>query len=710
MSINKDQNKSLSRSVVSLAVLGALSLWHGVAGAVEAPQFVGEITVTGTREESPRAETAETTDGIDQLAIKDTRPSHPSELLDQIPGVHVNVTGGEGHMTAIRQPLSTSPLYLYLEDGIPTRSTGFFNHNALYEVNIPQADRVEVTKGPGTSLYGSDGIGGVINVITRPSPTEKEIEASLEAGSYGWKRLLLSGGNGGDEAGFRTDLNLTHTDGWRDKTAYDRRSVTLRVDNIFENGGALKTLLAVSDIDQETAGSSRLLEDDYLNDPTKNLTPISYRKVSAVRLSTEYEKEGADSLFTITPYLRHNAMEYLANWSLSYDAGTNETASNSAGLLVKYRKDFAPNRTRLIVGADVDHTPGSHLERRIAAVKTGDIYTSYTEGDLSYDYDVTYTGVSPYLHLETSPSDRLRLSAGVRYDSMKYDYDNKLADGLYAVSDGVATKNYDHAPDSAVDFSHLSPKLGATYRFSDALNGFASYRHAFRAPSEGQLFRPGANNAVLTLELEPVKVDSYEIGVRGKMADAVDYELSLYSMNKRDDLVSYQDPATGDRYTVNAGETRHQGVELGVKAVLAEDWDLALSYSRVKHTYEEWLVNGTDFSGNEMEAAPGDMANMRLDYRPAALNGGRAQLEWVHLGEYWMDAANTYTYGGHDLANLRLNYFVEKSLELYGRVMNATDKRYATAARYTPAGWGPEKFEYAPGMPRTFYLGVNYKF
>ena len=70
-------------------------------------------------------------------------------------------------MTAIRQPITTNPVYLYLEDGIPTRSTGFFNHNALYEINVPQAGRIEVFKGPGTALYGSDAIGGIINVSTR---------------------------------------------------------------------------------------------------------------------------------------------------------------------------------------------------------------------------------------------------------------------------------------------------------------------------------------------------------------------------------------------------------------------------------------------------------------------------------------------------------------------------------------------------------------
>lgn len=701
----------------ALLLVGGISLGlFCTAPAIATEVDMGDITVTGTREEAPKAETAATVDTISTKEIEVTRPSHPSEIMDQVPGVHVSVTGGEGHQTSIRQPITTNAVYLYLEDGIPTRSTGFFNHNALYEVNIPQAAGIEVTKGPGTALYGSDAIGGIVNVTTRPAPDEFEVTTNLEGGSYGWTRLLLSGGNSWESDGLRADLNLTHTDGWRDGTGYDRGSATVRWDRFLDSGASLKTVIAGSDIDQETAGSSRLLKDDYENDPTKNYTPISYREVGALRISSAYEKESADSLLSITPYFRRNSMDYMPNWSLTYDPTVQETTSNSLGLLAKYRMDFAPMRTRLIVGADIDYTQGSREEHSIEAVKSGDIYTSYTVDEKIYDYDVTYQGVSPYIHLETSPTEKLRLSAGLRYDSMSYDYDNKMADGgldvtVTQLSTPTKTKviTYNHPSDTKVDFSHLSPKLGATYQFSPAFNGFVSYRHAFRAPSEGQLFRPGSSAE--SLDLDPVKVDSYEIGVRGKGGERVNYEISVYQMTKSDDLVTYQDGPNDPRYTVNAGETLHKGIELGLNAKFSEQLQLAVSYAWNKHTYETWVEKGTDYSGNEIASAPSNVANTRLTYKPPLLNGGQIGAEWVHLGSYWMDDANTNRYDGHDLYNLRINYPVAGKLELYARVMNLTDERYATAASYTAAGtWSPEKFEYAPGLPRTYYAGINYTF
>jgi iron complex outermembrane receptor protein len=124
---------------IPLALL-ALSIPLAVQAAETAVELE-TLVVTGTREGRTVAETPATVDVLKGSTIARDKPLHPSQIMNQAPGVWVNVTGGEGHITAIRQPLTTSPVYLYLEDGVPTRSTGFFNHNALYEINVPQSAR-----------------------------------------------------------------------------------------------------------------------------------------------------------------------------------------------------------------------------------------------------------------------------------------------------------------------------------------------------------------------------------------------------------------------------------------------------------------------------------------------------------------------------------------------------------------------------------------
>lgn len=99
-----------------------------------------EMTVTGTREGELLSETPATVEVIKGQTLREIRPSHPKDVLNQVPGVWVSNLSGEGHSTSIRQPLTTSAVYLYLEDGIPTRSTSFFNHNALYEINVTRLE------------------------------------------------------------------------------------------------------------------------------------------------------------------------------------------------------------------------------------------------------------------------------------------------------------------------------------------------------------------------------------------------------------------------------------------------------------------------------------------------------------------------------------------------------------------------------------------
>lgn len=652
------------------------------------------VVVTATREAQRLGQTAATVGVVGGAELARTKPTHPAEVLGQIPGVWVSVTGGEGHMTSIRLPQTTNPMYLFLEDGVPTRSTGFYNHNALYEVNVPQAERIEVLKGPATALYGSDAIGGVINVETRSPSAAPSAEAYVEGGAFGWRRFLgsLSGTRGAD--GLRADLNLTRSDGWRSATGYDRQSGTLRWDRRLGAATSLKTVAEVSHVDQQTAGASALLRPDFQRDPRENYTPISFRRVLALRLSTALEHRTERSLLSLTPYARYDDMDILPNWSLTYDPTTYDTRNASIGLLAKYRRELGWLGARVIAGVDIDHSPGSRLERAIQPTRDGEAFTSYVEKDTIYDYDVTFQGISPYAQLDASPTDRLHLTAGLRYDHVGFDYATRLAP--------VQTGKYRRPADASPRYDHLSPKLGATYEAGEALNLYALYGHGFRAPSEGQLFRQG--QAANTIDLRPVVADNVEGGARGRLLGRLAYQVAVYRMDVKDDILSYINP-DGTRETVNAGETLHRGIEAGLGAELFAGVRADVAYSRSRHTYERWSPKpGVDYAGHEVEAAPRTTLNARLNWTPRRPEGARLGLEWVRIGSFWEDAENTHRYGGHDLLNLRVNAPLGRGLELVGRLDNVTDARYAETALYTAA----RGEELAPGMPRSVFLGLEY--
>ena len=709
--------------------LSLIPLCFMVGTAVQAEELsdgttsqMEEVTVTGTREQESLSETPSSVGVVKGKTLQEDKPTHPSQVISQVPGAAVAVTNGEGHTTSIRQPFTTAPVYLFLEDGIPIRSIGFFNHNALYEIDIPQSGGVEVIRGPGTALYGSDAIGGVVNILTRTPPTQAEASVSGEAGSFGWRRLLVDGGNAAGADSWRADLNLTHTDGWRDSTNYDRQSGVARWDRAVDANAVLKTVFAFSRIDQQTGANSPLKQSDYFDNPTKNYLPIAYRKVDAYRLSSAYERESGNDLISITPYVRDDSMELLASYTLNFDPTVFTDDNKSFGVMAKWRRDFPDAmRARLIVGADLDVSPGGHTEDALNASVSGTSpsrqFNSYTVAARIYDYDVTFRGISPYIHGEISPTERWRITGGLRYDYLSYDFSNPLAGGPILVPAAGAPNNfptgaryYGQAGDTDIHFNHLSPKLGATYALNSDTHAFVSYNHGFRVPSQSQLFRPSFGSSAAAadalmqsaLGLKPIKANQVELGLRGT-AGKVTYDVAIYDLKKRDDIVSQRDPVTTFTQTVNAGKTDHRGLEVGAGRPIAAGFrvDVAASYAR--HTYTDWVTNTANFSGKDMEAAPREIANTRLTWQPTG-KGPRVQLEWVHLGSYWLDAANTQKYPGHELFNLRANWPVASDVSVFGSIYNLADRRYADSASLSS-----NQPVLSPGLPRVFYAGVEVK-
>ena len=673
-----------------------------VAQTAFADTLLPAVTVTGTREATLLSETPASVGVIDRATIDFTRPSHPQQLLGQIPGVAIAVTNGEGHTTAIRQGFTTGPMYLFLEDGIPVRATGNFNHNALYELNLPSAGGVEVVRGIGSALYGSDAIGGLVNVLSRTPREAAGADLSVEAGSFGWGRVLggIDSGRRGPNA-VRADLNLTHTDGWRDSTAYDRQSVNLRWDHEYGAQTLVKTILGITHIDQETGANSALPLDLYLNNPTVNLRSAAYRKVNALRLSSAIDKDlGQGRQLSFTPYFRDNRMDLNGSYNFPSGARIENTQVQSYGLMTKFRQNFNDKmRTRLITGLDLDYSPSQRQEDKITlltdTVAGRTRYYNYTLGQRIYDYEVTYKSAAPYLHLEASPTDVLRVTAGLRYDYASMSMQNNLGQN-------TAVNGFYQLADSSVNFSRLSPKLGLNWALSESDHAFASYNQGFRTPSENQLFRSGAtvaSPASAAAALRPILAEQFELGIRGN-TQRWSYKLVLYQLNKQDDLLSQKD-SNNVTIQTNNGSTQHQGVELGLGREMTSKLRLDLAASYAKHRYLQWSTSTANYSGNEIENAPRLLANLRLTWQPVA--NTQAQLEWVELGSYFLEASNQQgKYAGHRLFNARISTKLDQHWSCFARITNLTDKRYADSASYLSG-----MAMYSPALPRAVYLGVQ---
>lgn len=669
------------------------------------------VVVTATREEKLKRELAESVSVFDGKTIESVSPSHPSELINRAAGAYVNNLGGEGHMTAIRQPITTRGVYLYLEDGVPVRPTGFFNHNALYEVNIPQSGNIEVVKGPGSALYGSDAIGGMVNSLTPPPPQHTRYLLNTEAGSHGWQRVLLNAGGTSGDHGVNLSVNYTNNEGYRDEADYDRSSLSARWD-YKSNELFIKTLLSYTQVNQ--SGISSLEKDDYQRDTAKNRfhSNVALRKVEAWRLSSDVSLTMDTASLNVIPYYRHNTMTMSPSWMVSYDPNERESHFKSLGVLTKYRYDINEQQ-QIITGIDIDYSPSTYKEGAISHSVNGDLYTGYQSLNTpNYDFDAKQTSISQYIQYEGRWFDTLITTLGVRYDYFKIRYEDQLnadtPDSVFIPQLGRSVRHR-RPQDQKVTFDQLSPKLGLVYQLNEQHDIYANYRHAFTIPSVGTLFRSGSTSN--TAELDPIKARSVELGLRGQAASWLHYEAAIYQMTIKDDLISVVNGFNRSIY--NAGETEHKGIEIGVNGAITGEVAYALALTKTKQTYKTFSYTccfpfqNIDVSGNDIGKAPDTIANLTLTYSPLTIPGLRVELEWEHLGKYFTDDTNTSSYDGHDLLNVRAAYAATDLLEIYARVQNLTDELYST---YTSNQVGDTDISYRPGSPRTVYAGIRLRF
>jgi outer membrane receptor protein involved in Fe transport len=671
---------------------------------------LNELVVTSTGFGEPRATHPGNISKIDADEIDFVKAQQPAELLNRIPGVDIQQGSGVEHLTAIRSPVLTGTAgagsFLYLEDGVPMRAAGFANVNELMDAMTEEAGGIEVIRGPGSALYGSNAEHGLVNILTRAPSLTPEGSLTGWLGPHGVADLdgtaSTSVTSGPVTQGFRGSFALNNDGGFRDHSGYGQQKLQLRYD-YSQPDTTVKTTLDTVNINQETAGylvdpSNPQNIDAYKIDSLRkyNPNPEAYRDAWAIRGAMRIEHDlGNGQKIAITPYGRTNGMNFLMHFQPGEPV--EENGHWSGGLLSSYELTLKGGH-KIILGFDSEYTDGYLREIQSGAAKPGGYITG-----VHYNYDVKSTVLAPYLHTIWQLGDATQLTAGIRYEFTRYDYTNYAGPTDTSVSRSV---DRFARPGNRVDtYSNPTPKIGLTHVFNDEVTGFVNLAHAARAPQTQDLYRlqklPGGTDGPDPSTIKSEVLDSIEVGARGKIGRA-SYELSTYFMKKRN--YAFRD-SNGDNVT--NGRTQHVGIEGELSTPLVWNFDLAASATYARHTYE-FTHSSTSFEsfvkGADMDTAPRTIANLRLGY---AFNEGlgRAELEWVHLGSYWMDSAHTEQYPGHDLFNLRTEYALTGNVTVFGRLENIFDKRYADRADYFQ-----NQARFFPGDGRGLYVGTSLSF
>ncbi|MEQ8177271.1 MAG: TonB-dependent receptor [Amphiplicatus sp.] len=655
-----------------------------LAGAASADEG---IIVTAERRAQSSRELPASAVLIDESALRLITAGHASEILNRASGVLIHRGNGQEHLTAIRSPVLTGGAgagsFLFLENGVPLRSAGFANVNALFEAHTEIADRVEIIKGPSGALYGANAIHGVVNVFT-PTPDE-DFAAGFSFSGDTVERFKGTAFTSATRRrhGFYAGVSGLSEAGFRDESGVDQQKATLRHDYAGD-AVSTKTIFSAVNLNQETAGF--VIGDDAYLDPVlrrTNPNPEAYRDARAARLSSEITVEAGEGLvFSVTPFARWNEMEFLMHFVPSQAREENGHWSVGAQTAVY----AAPSpRISLIAGIDWEYTNGYLREEQFIPT-----VFSYTQG-LHYDFDVAATSVSGFLQGRYKLTRKLTAMVAARADWTRYAYDNNTDDGVVG--------RFLRPADRSDRFLTVSPKASLLYELG-AGSAYASYARGARPPQTTDLYRLQVNQTADPAESETI--DSFEVGWKGALGPRVDFDVAVYFMDKR--RFFFRD---ADGYNVNDGKTRHVGVEADLAVRPSDKLTLSANASYGRHTYRFSrpilsLPNATEAIafGDEVDTAPAWLAGARALWTP--VKPLSLEAEWSFVGAYFTDAANSQTYPGHNLVNLRAAFALNERWTVSATVRNLLDAYYAERADFA---FGEER--YFPGEERTFGIGIR---
>jgi iron complex outermembrane receptor protein len=687
-------------------------------------QELENVFITANRTATLRKETPVAISKITAKTINETKATAVYEIINKTPGVLMVNLGNEQHMMSIRQPMTTNAYYLYLEDGLPIRPMGIFNHNALLEINQYNLQSIEVVKGPVSSLYGPEAVGGTINLISVKPPVDPEFKFGIQADNYGYRRFQAAGGATIGKVGFHiAGISSLQENGWMTYSDYNKDNLNARIDYNISPSTRLISNTMYGKYYSDMSGSVN--EEAFNNRTYKSTTDFTYRKSDALRtrLTLEHDWNGNSSSY-ITAYLRDNKLgqnpSYGIKWSPTVNPTTakGEVNSNnfkSYGAIGQHTQKFDFLNTKIVAGALYDYSPVTYwayvidlkanLNPGEAGKQTVDSYEIIAEHPDSKlaDYTADIFNTAGYAQVSFNPIEKLIVTVGGRYDNMKVNYDN-------ALDNSTGSKVYDK----------MTFKAGANYNPFEFAGFYGNYSQGFAPPGITSIFRtkPGTGGttgvpADFYYNLEPATFNNYEVGGWFSfLQNKLNFDYALYYMEGKNELLNIKLADNSTDYR-SAGETRHKGIEFGATYRPSKQINFRLGGTYAQHTYIDFKLSDKpsdpvqNLNGKEMPSAPKWSGNSELSYYPNWLPNLRTSVEWQLVGSYYQDQINTVKYNGYNIFNARIGY-QWKGIEVYGNVLNLTDKLYAyNVSRANTTNSQPT---YTAAAPRTFVFGIQYNF
>ena len=478
------------------------------------------VVVTATRTDTPLQETAVSVSVVGEEEIQWQQAATVSEALRTVPGLDFAQSGSRGTLTGIYIRGAESDQTLVLLDGVEVNSVTLsaFDFSNLTTENV---DRIEVLRGSGGTLYGSQAIGGVINVLTKRGEGAPTFSIASEGGNGATHRetLVFSGAQGivgfsGAVANIDTDGFRSFNDGYRNFTA------NARIDADLLPQGSLRGFFRYGD-----AKIGLFNNKNYLSLPDPNARQLE----SFVLAKGEWEQTVGSS-FTY----------------------------RVAGAYVK-------NNQRFFDEPDQYDAFGSGVSRIPSELKIGEIQTDYSWRDLS----ITTAG----FEFENRSADVQSNFGGFRanYDKNQNNFAYYLQERLRLLDERLFVTAGFRVDDNEDFGTHVTPSWSIAYLLSKTGTKFkAGFSEGFRAPTFNELFYPNFGNP----DLEPEESSEWDVGFEQSAWDSRISLEAVYFNRRVKGLIEgvLVDPDNFIFLAQNKGRTDIQGVEVIPVLRLSPHW------------------------------------------------------------------------------------------------------------------------------------------
>ena len=600
---------------------------------------VGELVVTANRSPQEIERIGQSITVLTAEEIKASQVIDVSTLLAQTAGVSFSRNGGVGGSTSLRIRGAETDQTLVIIDGVklndPSSSGGGYNFANLLAGDI---DRIEILRGAQSTLWGSQAIGGIVDITT--AQPQKPVEASLSAEGGSMATSYLRGGVGG-----RTERLA-----WR---------------------------LAASRYDTDGVSSYRYgsEKDGYENTGLSGRALLHATDALSFDLRGVYSKGKNDFDGFLTDSRDYGETEdFIGYAGVNFDLFGGALSNRIAYAYTRTdRQNFNPDQAVTTITFDAR---GENKRWEYQGVwKINEAWTATFGGETE---DARMRTASPSAFDPHPPVVRAKVGLEGLYAQVQ----GELVAGLNLTA-GVRRDSHDTFGDNTLG------QIAAAWSLNDGATILrASFGQGFKAPTLYQLYSEYGNT-----NLEAEEADGWDVGVQQRLADRFVIRATWFQRKTENQIeyVSCSSPADAMclvngvmrwGYYDNIARAKAKGVELEGTADLGP-LQVAANYTWTEAKND---AEGTATYGKLLPRRPEHQANIQVAYTWAnqATLGGAIR----YVGKAYDNAANTNVLQSYALLDLRASYPVNDTFELYGRVENALDEDYETTRNYGSPGRG----------------------